>query len=209
MKMYDTATQARFAKGEEDFRDALTMIFDSEVISVFVGTGSFTWSDATVGEQTFYGLAGLISIEVPPRRLGNEAMPITVRFAERWMPAGSDEPVNVFDDGVRQTIDDEPWQGREVIVSRFWLDANGVPIYREQIDRRIIDAFPTEEDEAGNPVRVMVLEREDIVQRDIEGKTVNSQLQKLLDPNDRSCEHIATTANQQINFGALAEQVAK
>lgn len=203
MKVFDSATQARLVAGEEDYLDGLTFLFDSAIINVFAGEGSFPWDDETLGAQTFYGVGGLLSIEVPARALGNDALPITLRIAETYVPSGSDEPVNVFDDGVRTTIDEEPWQGREVILSRFWLDANGTPIYREQLDRRIIDAMPTEEDENGLPVRVMILEREDIVQRDVEGKTANAELQKLLDPADRSCEHIAATARQTINFGAL------
>lgn len=203
MKVFDSITQARLAAGEEDTLDALTFLFDSGVISVFPGVGQFTWTDETIGTQTFYGLGGLLSIEVPRRGLGNEAQPITVRIAETYIPTGSDEPTNVFDDGVRQSIDDEPWQGREVILSQFWLDADGMPVFREQVDRRIIDSMPTEEDEAGNQVRVMILEREDIVQRDVEGKTANAEFQRLLDPADRSCEHIAATARQTIHFGAL------
>lgn len=203
MKVFDSVTNARFETGEEDYLDAITFLFDSAIINVFPGTGKFTWTDETLGTQTFYGLGGLLSIEVPPRRLGNEAQPVTVRLAETYVPVGQDEPVNVFDDGVRASIDEEPWQGREVILSRFWLDANGTPIYREQMDRRVLDAMPYEEDENGRPVRVAILEREDIVQRDVEGKTTNAELQKLIDPDDRSCEFIAATAHQQINFGAL------
>ena len=209
MKTYDSATLARFAKGEQDYIDAIIFIFDSGLVCVFVGRGTFEWTDEEIGTQTFYGLAPLLSIEVPKQTLGNEALPITVRVAETYIPAGSDQPVNVFDDGVRATIDEEPWQGREAILSRFWLDENGVAIYRERIGRRIIDAMPTEEDERGNPVRLAILEREDIVQRDIEHKTANADFQQLLDPNDLSCEHIRTTARQKINFGALPEQAAK
>ncbi|MBN9335620.1 hypothetical protein [Devosia sp.] len=208
MKLYDSATMARFAKGEEDFIDAIIFIFDSGPVCVFVGRGSFTWDDEEIGLQTFYGLAPLLSIEVPSQSLSNESLPITVRLAETYMPEGSDTPVNVFDDGVRQTIDEEPWQGREAILSRFWLDENGVPIYRERIGRRVIDDMPTEEDEAGNPIRTAVLEREDIIQRNVEAKTVNADLQRLLDPTDLACEHIRTTARQQISFGALPEQSA-
>lgn len=204
MKLYDSATMARFAKGEQDYFDAATFIFDSGIVNVFMGLGSFDWTDDTLGGQTFYGLAGLLNIDVPKQSLGNEALPITIRLAETYVPVGSDAPVNVFDDGVRQTIDEEPWQGREVILSRFWRDLNGVVIYREQITRRVMDAMPEEEDQSGNPVRVVVLEREDIVQRDIEAKTANGEFQKLIDPADKSCEHIATTAlRQAINWGGL------
>lgn len=206
MKVYDGVTMARFEKGEEDYVDAIVFIFDSGLACVYVGNGTFTWTDEEIGTQTFYGLAPLLSIDVPPQRIGNEAQPITVRFAETYIPAGSDTPVNVFDDGIRQTIDQEPWQGREAILSRFWRDENGLVVYRERIGRRVIDDMPTEEDEDGNPIRVAVLEREDIIQRNVEAKTANADLQRLLDPTDLACEHIRTTARQQINFGALPEQ---
>lgn len=208
MKTYDSATIARFAKGEVDYLDAVIFIFDSGLACVFVGQGSFQWTDDEIGTQTFYGLAPLLTIDVPRSGLGNEALPITVRLAETYVPAGSDTPVNVFDDGTRQTIDEEPWQGREAILSRFWLNENGSPVYRERIARRVMDSMPTEEDTAGNPIRMVVLEREDIVQRDIEHKTANADFQKLLDPADLSCEHIRATARQKINFGALPEQQA-
>lgn len=208
MKLYDSTTIARFAKGEEDYLDALVFVFDSGLACVFIGQGSFVWTDDEIGTQTFHGLAPLLSIDVPKQSLSNEAQPITVRLAETYMPAGSDVPVNVFDDGVRQTIDEEPWQGREVILSRFWLDENGVPIHRERIARRFMDDMPTEEDENGNPVRLVVLEREDIIQRQREAKTANAEFQKLLDPTDLACEHIRTTARQKISFGALPETAA-
>lgn len=208
MKLYDSATMARFEKGEEDYVDALVFILDSGLVCVFPGRGTFTWTDEEIGTQTFYGLAPLLTIEVPRQSLGNESQPITVRLAETYMPEGSDTPVNVFDDGVRQTIDEEPWQGREAIVSRFWRDENGLVVYRERIGRRVIDDMPTEEDADGNPIRVAVLEREDIIQRNVESKTANADLQRLLDPDDLACEHIRTTARQQINFGALPTQGA-
>ena len=204
----DSSTLARLALGEADYFDALVFIFDSGLVCVFPGIGQFDWTDEEIGSQTFYGLGALLSIEVPPQSLGNEAQPITVRLAETYLPAGSDEPVNVFDDGIRTSIDEEPWQGREVILSRFWRDANGVPIHRQRIGRRVIDAMPTEEDEAGNPVRVAVLEREDIIQRDVEAKSANADLQRLLDPTDLAMEHVGTTARQRINFGAKPEQPA-
>lgn len=209
MKAYDSTTMARFERGEEDYIDALTFIFDSAIISVFPGQGTIPWEDETLGAQTFYGLGGLLSIDVPKSAMGNEALPITVRLAETYLPVGSDEPVNIFDDGARATIDEEPWQGREAIASRFWLDEDGVVVYREQIGRRIIDAMPTEKDENGLPIRVAILEREDIIQRDVEGKTANADFQRLLDPDDLACEHVGTTARQKISFGALPPTAVK
>lgn len=208
MKVFDSSVTDRLAAGEIDYVDALTFIFDSGLVNVFLGRGEFAWEYDVLGPVTFYGLAGLLTIEVPAQTLSNEALPITVRLAETWVPPGSDEPVNVFSDEDRVSIDEEPWQGREVILSRFWRDAGGAVIYREQVGRRVIDAMYVETDEDGFPVRVIVLEREDIVQRDVEGKTANGDFQRLLDPDDRSCEHIAATARQRIHFGAVPPEPA-
>src|SRR5690606_22784142 len=107
----------------------------------------------------------------------------------------------------RASIDAEPWQWREVILSRFWLDADGSILFREQVARRVIDNVPIEEDESGYPVRVFVLEQTAIVQRDIEAKTHNAELQRLIDPDDRFMEHVVTTAlRQKITLGAMPEQ---
>lgn len=208
MKTYDSVTAARLASGNEDYLDAIIFILDSGLVCAHPGRSTFTWTDDEIGTQTFYGLAPLLSFEVPAAGLGNQSLPVTVRLAETYVPAGSDTAVNVFDDGMRASIDEEPWQGREAILSRFWLDENGVPVYRERLGRRVMDDMPVEEDEAGNVVRVVVLEREDIIQRDREAKTANAELQKLIDPTDQACEHIRATARQKIRFGALPEQGA-
>ena len=207
MKPFDSGTIARLEAGEVDYLDALTGVFDAGPVNLFIGTGQFPWEDDTVGSVTFTGAGALLSIELPAEQAGNEASAIRVRLAEMYMPMGSAVPVNVFDDGVRASIDEEPWQWREVILSVFWLDAGGLPVYREQVARRVIDAMPVEQDENGLPVRVAVLEQPGIVQRDIEGKTHNAELQRLIDPDDRFLEHVGTTAlRQKITIGAMPEQ---
>lgn len=103
-------------------------------------------------------------------------------------------------------IDDEPWQGREAILSTFWRDANGAILMREQIERLVLDGMVVETDEEGRPIRVVTLERPDIIQRDIEGKTDNAEFQKQIDPTDLGYEHTAATATQKINFGRLQDE---
>lgn len=207
MKPYDSATIARLEAGEVDYIDAVTGIFDSGVLNLFPGQGSFTFEDETLGEQTFTGAGALLSIDVGEVKAGNEAAPIYVRLAETYLPAGSTTPVNVFSDEDRASIDEEPWQWREAILSVFWLSAGGAILCREQVARRLIDAMPVEEDENGFPVRTAVLEQPAIVQRDVEAKTMNAELQKLIDPTDLFYEHVGTTAlRQKITLGAMPEQ---
>lgn len=192
--------------GQVDYRDALTLVFDSGVISIFIGgRGQFEWSDERLGTQTFYGGGALVSLDLPESGRGPTSQAITARLLETYMVEGSDIPVNVFDDGVRATIDEEPWQGRSAIVSVFWLGAGGLPIYREQHSIREIDAMPLEWDGDGNPIRLLVLEEPDITQRDIEGKTSNGAFQALIDPTDRALEHVGSTVRQlqKINFGRV------
>ena len=207
MKAFDSGTLARLDAGEVDYFDAVTAIFDSGVLNLFPGVGEFTVDDETLGEQTFTGAGALLSIDVGGQRAGHEATRMSVRLAETYMPQGSTTPVNVFDDGVRATIDEEPWQWREVILSVFWLAADGTILCREQVARRLIDAMPIEEDENGFPVRVAVLEQPAIVQRDIEARTHNAELQRAIDADDRFLEHLGTTAlRQKITLGAMPEQ---
>ncbi len=207
MKPFDSEIIDRLERGDVDYVDGLTGIFDSEPVNVFLGQGSFDWNDDTLGEQTFTGAGALLKVEVGGAKAGPEAVPIRVLFAETYVPAGSTDPVNVFDDGVRASIDEEPWQWREVILSRFWLDAGGAPIYREQLARRVIDGMPIEQDEQGLPVRVFLLEQPNIVQRDVEGLTANAETQRLVDPVDLFMEHVGTTAlRQKITIGSMPEQ---
>jgi hypothetical protein len=210
MKPFDSETLDRFDRGEVDYLDAITAIFDSGPLNLFPGAvGEFTWDDAALGELTFYGAAALLSIELQPSKAGPEATPIRVRFSETYVPAGSDVPVNVFDDGIRATIDEEEWQWREVLLHVFWRATDGSILYREQVARRLIDAMPVEIDEDGRPVRVAVLEQPAIVQRDTEGKTHNAELQKLIDPTDLAFEHVGKTATQKFVLGSMPEQKAK
>ncbi len=209
MKPFDSETIARLEAGQVDYLDALTGIFDSGPLHLFRGQGGFDWEDEVVGAASFVGAGALLSIEVPAGQTGNETPAIRVRLAETYVPAGASVPVNVFDDGVRASIDEEPWQWREVILSVFWLSETGAVLYREQVARRVIDAMPVETDEDGMPVRVAVLEQPAIVQRDVEGKTANSEFQRLIDPADRFFEHVGTTAlRQTITLGAMPEQEA-
>jgi hypothetical protein len=147
----------------------------------------------------------LVEMDVPENALGPESRAITVKLFETYMSEGSDIPVNVFDDGVRATIDEEQWEGRPAILSVFWLSEDGVVLEREQIAVREMDSMPLEWDGNGNPVRSLVLEEPDITQRDVEGKTSNAEFQALIDPTDRSHEHIGTAKNQKINFGKIAD----
>jgi hypothetical protein len=209
VKTYDPTVQAMLAAGDVQYLDAVTLVFDSGVLSMYLrGKGQFTWDDATLGEQTFYGMGSLVELSVPENAIGAESRAITLRLFETYMTEGSDIPVNVFDDGVRATIDEEQWEGRTAILSIFYLSPDGVVLEREQIGIREMDAMPFGIDENGNPVRTLVLEEPDITQRDIEGKTSNAEFQALIDPADRAFEHVGTTKNQKINFGKVTDQVA-
>lgn len=206
MKTFDPDVLDQLAAGIVEYRDALTLVFDSGVVNIFIGgRGQFAWTDDGIGDQVFYGGGALVSLDVPENAIGQEARAMIVRVLETYMEEGSDIPVNVFDDGVRATIDEEPWQGRTAIASVFWLGAGGLPIFREQHSIREIDAMPLEWDEGGNPIRQLVLEEPDITQRDIEGKTSNAAFQALIDPSDRALEHVGTTVKQlqKINFGRV------
>lgn len=208
MKVFDQDVLDRLDAGEIEYRDAITGVFDTGTANLFIGgRGQFTWTDGIIGTQTFYGGGALVELDVPDNALGPEAQAITARLYETYLEEGSDIPVNIFDDGVRASIDDEEWEGREAILSIFWLSTGGLPIFREQVAIRQMDAMPLEWDQDGNPVRSLVLEEPDITQRDIEGKTDNAALQALIDPSDRGFEHVGTTQSQKIYFGRVAEDV--
>lgn len=204
MISFDDATLARFAKGEVDELDAVELYLDSGTVAICPGiVGSFAW-----GGITYVGARGLLTIDMPESTAGNTSQPITVRLAETWVPPDSDVPVNVFDDGVRASIDEEPWQGRVAILAIFYLDENGTIIEREQVDVMQIDGMTVQSDESGRPIRVMTLERPDIIQRDIEAKTADAALQALIDPADRALEHAGETVTQDISFGRLPDKPA-
>lgn len=206
MKTFDPQTAARHAAGEVDAIDALTLVFDSGTVNLAIGIrGQFTWNDVTLGTQTFFGAGKLVALDVPENALGPESLAITATLFETYLEEGSDIPVNVFDDGVRATIDEEEWEGRTAILSIFWLDQGGAIIEREQVAVRQIDAMPIEWDEAGNPMRRAVLEEPDIIQRDVEGKTGNTESQALIDAADDSFVHVGTVRRDKINFGRRPE----
>lgn len=206
MKSYDSETLERFDRGEVDYIDAISGLFDSGPLHLFIGQGQFSFMDADLGELEFHGAAGLLSIELPGSKTGLEAEAVTVRLAETYVPQGSEVPVNVFDDGVRASIDEEQWQWREALLHVFWRAQDGSIIHREQVGRRLFDAMRVEVDEGGTPRRVATLELPTIVQRDVEGKTHNAEFQKLIDPTDKGLEHAGTTARQKFQLGGMQEQ---
>lgn len=209
MIIYDPVIASQFAAGKTDAFDAVTFVFDSGVVSVFLGQGRFEWEDPQLGTMDLVGLGGLLSIEASAQVVGGEAAAVTVRLAETYYPAGATEPVNIFDDGVRASIDEEPWQGRAAILSRFHRSTEtGLPVMREQLSVRMIDSMSIEEDDDGNPIRVILLEREDIIARDVEGKTENADFQKLIDPTDLAFQHAGTIRTQDISWGGLPPQKA-
>lgn len=206
MKAFDSGTLDRLQAGEVDYIDAATFIFDSGIANMWIGgKGSFAWTDDTIGTQTFYGGGSLLTLSVPGKSQANDSTEVTMTLSETYMVEGSDIPQNVWDNGVRASLDDEPWQGREVILSTFWRDENGVILMREQVERRILDSAIEQTDDTGRDTRVITLERPDIIQRDIEGKTDNAEFQGLIDPVDLGYEHAGTTVTQTINFGQIQD----
>jgi len=215
MKPHSPELLAELNAGRVDYRDAVELVFDSGVVRLVVGVkGSFGWSDLTGVSMPwaedhgdlFHGGGDLIGLDVPENALGPESQAITAKVFETYMVEGSDVPVNVFDDGVRATIDEEPWEGRPAVLSVFWFGAGGTPILREQVAVRTMDQMVVSTDEAGNPIRALILEEPDIMQRDIEGKTANAAFQALIDPTDKAFEHVATAQRQKISFGRLPEE---
>jgi len=209
MKTYDSATLARLAAGEIDVIDGLTLVLDAGTVSFATNLqGSFTFTDDALGTQTFAGAAGLLSLDVPQAAVGAQSEAITASLTETWVPEGTDIPVNLFDDGVRASIDDEPWQNRLAILSVFWREQGGDIIEREQVAIRQIDQMVMTWDANGNPVRQGMLEEPDIIQKDIEGKTSNPAFQALIDPTDKGLEHVAAAATDKIYFGQAADASA-
>jgi len=214
VKPYSPALIAQLDDGLVEYRDAVELVLDSGVVRMVIGIrGAFGWSDITGPSMPwdedagdiFHGGGHLVQLDVPENALGPESRAITARVFETYMAEGSDIPVNTFDDGVRASIDDEEWEGRPAVLSVFWFDTNGLPIHREQVAVRTMDQMVLDWDADGNPVRSLVLEEPDIMQRDIEGKTANSAFQALIDPTDKAFEHVSTAQRQQINFGRRPE----
>lgn len=212
MKTYSADTLARLAAGEVDFVDALTLAFDSGTMNIALNIrGQITITDdPLIGTQTFVGGGSLVSLEVPPIGQGAESQAVTAKLFETYMVEGSDISQNLFDDGIRATIDDEVWANREAVLSIFWLGKGGAVLEREQVDVRQMDQMPVDWDQDGNPVRSLVLEQPDIIQQDIEGKTSNSAFQTLIDPDDMAFQFVGTVASemQNISFGQIANASA-
>lgn len=208
MRAFDAETLDRLDAGEIDYIDAATFVLDSGIASMWIGgRGQFDWTDDTIGTQTFYGGGSLLSLDVPGNSLVGDSAQVLLHLIETYMVEGSDVPVSIWDDGSSPTfnIDGEPWEGREVILSCFWCAQDGTVLMREQIERLEMDSMIEETDEAGRPTRTVTLERPDIIQRDIEGKTDNAEFQRLIDPADRGFEHVGQTAAQTINFGRIQD----
>ena len=215
MKPYSPELLDELEAGNVDYRDAVELVFDSGVVRLVVGIkGAFGWDDVTgvampwdaAPGDVFHGGGQLVSLDVPENALGPESRAITARVFETYLEEGSDIPVNTFDDGVRATIDEEEWEGRAAVLSVFWFGSSGLPILREQVAVRTMDQMVLDWDGDGNPIRSLILEEPDIMQRDIEGKTANAAFQALIDPTDRAFEHVATAQRQKISFGRRPEE---
>lgn len=211
MKNFDAVTLQRLEDGEVDFVDGALFVFDSGIVGMWIGgRGEFTYVDPDIGTHTWYGGGSLLTMEIPGNSLAGESAQVVLRLNETYMIEDSDVPVSIWDDGGSPPFDpdSEPWQGREVILSVFWRDEDGAILMREQVERLAMDQMIIETDESGRPQRVITLERPDIIQRDIEGKTDNAEFQKQIDANDLGYQHTASTATQKIYFGRLEETAA-
>lgn len=211
MKNFDATTLDRLENGEVDYLDTALFVFDSGVVGMWIGgRGQFTYNDPDIGEHTWYGGGSLLEMEIPGNSLAGESAQVVLRLNETYMVEGSDEPVSIWDDGGSPPFDPdgEPWQGREVILSVFWRDDDGTILMREQVERLAMDQMVMETNDSGRPQRVITLERPDIIQRDIEGKTDNAEFQKQIDDADLGYQHTAATASQKIFFGRLDETAA-
>lgn len=209
MKTFDPATSADHSAGRIDAVDMLTLVLDAEVVHFAIGVrGSIPWDDPDWGAITITGAGALGSLDVPEAAFGPESKAVTARLFETYLPEGSDAPVNIFDDGVRLSIDEEEWEGRTAILSILWLSEGGTIIEREQVAVREIDQVYVERDAEGNSVRVAVLEEPDITQRDIEAKTANAASQLLIDATDDSFAHVGAARTQKITFGLRPEGTA-
>lgn len=213
MKTFSSDVLDRLSAGEVDFIDAATLILDSGIVNVWIGgRGEFPWTDSEMGSQTFYGFGVLLSMDIPGNSLAGNSAQVILRLNETYMVEGSDTPASIWDAVIDESPefdpDLEPWQGREVILSTFWRDADGSILYRETVERLQIDCMEIEKDETGRPVRVITLERPDVIRRDIEGKTDNAEFQKLIDADDKGYEHVGQTATQKINWGRLQDGAA-
>jgi hypothetical protein len=209
LKTFEASTNSDHDAGRVDAVDMLTIVLDSDVVHLAVGViGSIPWDDPEWGAITITGAGALGSLDVPETAFGQESKAVTARLYETYMPEGSDTPVNIFDDGVRASIDDEEWEGRTAILSILHLSEAGVIIEREQVAVRQIDQMYVDRDGDGNAVRVAVLEEPDITQREIEAKTANAASQKLIDPTDNSFRHVGKARTQKITFGQRPERTA-
>jgi len=199
VRSYSDETLARFAAGEIDELDAIEVYLDEGTIALCPGiVGSFSY-----GGLTYVGARGLVQLDVPDAATGNDSQPITVTLAETYTPPDSDVPVNIFDNGTAASIDDIAWQGKTVVLAIFYLDSGGTILDREQVDVMQIDGASQQIGEDGRLLRVFSLERPDIIQRDIEAKTMDAALQALIDPDDRGMEHAGETVSQDFYFGRL------
>lgn len=209
MKSFDSDTLDRFDKGQVDYLDGMTGMFDDGPLNVFIGQpGKFDYEDTVLGTLEFVGSGALLSIDIPVAKTGNETEAIEVRVAEEYLPAGSTSPKSLWED-VGGEIDAVEWQWREVLLHVFWRAEDGSILYREQVGRRVIDSMRVEIDNQGRAVRILTLELPAITQRDIAAKTSNAQLQKLIDPTDKGFEHTARTAVQKFTLGKAQDQKVK
>jgi hypothetical protein len=206
LKTFESSTSADHAAGRVDAIDMLTLVLDSDVFHFAIGVrGSIPWDDPEWGMITITGAGALGSLDVPEAAFGNESKAVTARLYETYLPEGSDTPVNIFDDGVRTSIDEEEWEGRTAVLSILWLSEAGSIIEREQVAVRQIEQMYVDRDGDGNAVRVAVLEEPDIIQRDIEAKTANAASQALIDDTDDSFAHVGTARLQKVTFGQRPE----
>jgi hypothetical protein len=201
---YSDETLARLAAGEVDVIDAIELYLDEGTVAFCPGiVGQFTYDGIS-----YVGARGLLTLDLPDQQMGGQSQPITATFAETYVPPNSDEPVNVFDDGVRASMDDITWQNRVAIPAVFWLDENGTILDREQVDVMQIDGMTQQADASGRMLRVGTLERPDIIQQDIEAKTADPAFQKLIDANDLGLSQAASTVTQTIYFGQATPKTA-
>lgn len=200
-----TLTKSATLSSPMETNDSDVAIRRADVLTLLlpIGTHAVELTCAQSEALLLEGQSAAISVDVVG--LPNPYL-VTAEISKTLISSEGDDTINVFDDGIRATIDEEEWEGREAILSVFWLSEGGAVIEREQVAMREMDSMPVEWDAAGNPSRTLVLEEPDITQRDIEGETSNSEFQRRIDDTDLAFEHVASVRSDEINWGRISNE---
>lgn len=202
MRTYSAPIEAQLAAGRLRRRLAVRFDLPSGTYGFITGFRG----NLTVDDVLYVGSGGLISIDLPEAKMAAEAVEVALSLASHRKING--ELVQLFDPFVLASIEAEVWFMQPAIVQRFWFSPGRQLEDVEPLHQlKIFSIEHTRSASKGARVEGM-LKAPSAFAKIFEAKPNGPDLQRQIDPDDRSYDDILTALTDPIYWGRKAPTAA-